>query len=255
MEKKLLEVNEYRKIQIDILDAVAKICNDNNIRYFLAGGTLLGAVRHKGYIPWDDDIDIILLRDDYDKLISILKNQTEFSWLDLIDDEKDGYIYPFAKAVNNKTVAKQSDNLTEHGIWVDIFPYDNLPVDPKKSQKYLNKGYFYRGLILSFLTDFTTDKKGGKLVIKKLVKYFKKFCLKFKNVDTNYVGCVFTPYRTRERFAKEWFKKDVLLEFEGKFYNAPSEYDKVLTQLYGDYMKLPPVEKRTHHSIEAWWID
>lgn len=266
MKKKFLSVEEYRKIQINVLDAIAKLCNDNGINYFLGAGTLLGAVRHKGYIPWDDDIDIILLRSEYEKLVKILKEQNEFDWLGIVDHNNDGYFYTFAKAVDKNTIAKQDDNLTEYGIWVDIFPYDNLPNDEKKSNYFLNKGYYYRSLVMSMTTDFSSDKKGFKILIKKILniyakalgkerilKKYLKLCKKYEGHDCDYVGSLFSPYRTKERFKREWFEKSILMSFEGKQYSCPIGYDKYLTQLYGDYMTLPPEEKRRQHGITAWY--
>ena len=121
---KKIEQNEFREIQMCILDEIQRICKENNLKYSLAYGTLLGAVRHKGYIPWDDDIDICLLREDYEKLIAVLKDKNapgHKEWLTLVDDTCDGYFYPFAKAYDNRTAVKMERHKGEMGIWVDIF--------------------------------------------------------------------------------------------------------------------------------------
>ena len=122
MKAEYLTKEECRNIELNILSAIAKICDDNNLKYFMCGGTMLGAIRHKGFIPWDDDIDIMLLRNDYERLVTILKKQKEYPWLQLLDSTVDGYYYTFAKAIDNTTCAKMEDNVTDHGLWVDIFP-------------------------------------------------------------------------------------------------------------------------------------
>ena len=262
---KYLSKEECRTIEIKILDAISDLCKKNNLKYYMCGGTLLGAVRHKGFIPWDDDIDIMLLRPDYEKLINILKNQKEYSWLSVLDNKTKDYYYTFAKAVDNTTIAKQDDNKTEHGLWVDIFPYDNLPNNENKRKRFIMKGYFYRSIIMSFTTDFTSKdikKKGIKHILKfyslfinkeKFVKKYIKFSKKYSNVkDSNYVGCLFSPYKLKECFEKKWFDNQIEYIFENKKYSGPKEYDKYLSQLYGDYMKLPPLEKRRDHKMNAW---
>ena len=123
-----LSNEEIREIQINLLETIKDICERYNIKYSLAYGTLLGAVRHKGFIPWDDDIDIFLQRPDYERLIDIISNQSEYYWLNVLDvRQKEDYYYPFAKAVDSRTLAKMADNTTPHGIWIDLFPIDHIP--------------------------------------------------------------------------------------------------------------------------------
>lgn len=266
MNKKLSK-QECRECELNILKTIHAICEENKLKYYICGGTLLGAVRHNGFIPWDDDIDIMLFRDDYEKLIKILKNQNKYDWLNVLDSENDGYYYTFAKAVDNRTVAKMEDNLTEHGLWVDIFPYDNLPDNAKKRKKYILKGYFYRSIIMSMTTDFDSNSKIKNRFIKRILKFYsnflnrekfakkyEKFSMKYKNINTKFVGCLFSPYKLRECFNREWFEKRKLFSFENEKFYGPADYDKFLSQLYGNYMELPPVEKQRDHKINAWMV-
>ena len=161
---KLLSRDECKQIQINILNEIATICEINGLQYYLAYGTLLGAIRHEGFIPWDDDIDIYLARNDYDRLAMILKNPQTAKpvWLEYYDGDKEGYYYPFAKAVDNTTIAKMEDNKTQHGIWIDIFPMDNIPNSNKKQEKFVKKGKFLRDLSIAMTTDFSASPSGAK---------------------------------------------------------------------------------------------
>lgn len=265
MKKNFLSKEECRKIQLDILKAIDIICNENNLKYCMCGGTMLGAIRHSGFIPWDDDIDIMLLRKDYNILIDILKKQSKYKWLEVLDYNTNGYFYPFAKAVDNTTIAKQDDNTTEHGIWVDIFPYDNLPNDEKKRNKFILSNYRKRSIILSMTTDFDAKEKIKHKYIKILLKFYssfidkRKFILKYNefgqkynNQDTKYVGCMFSPYKLKECFDREWFNDVKKYKFENDEFYGPLKADEFLRQLYGNYMELPPIEKRRNHKIIAY---
>ena len=266
MKQKILNKEECKEIQLNILKIISKICKKNNLNYFLCGGTLLGAVRHKGFIPWDDDIDICLPRKDYESLLCILKEQKDFKWLSIIDSSTPNYYYTFAKAVDNTTVAKMEDNSTNHGIWVDIFPYDNLPQNEKKRNRFLRKCYFFRGLIMSVTTDFSAKKIKRKylkrimkiitLIIGKnrVLKSYNKTVIKYNDQETEYFGNTFTPYCLNECFKKTWYYSSIELKFEDGSYNCPLNYDEVLKKMYGNYMQLPPINKRREHRIKAWRI-
>ena len=266
MKKEYLTIEEVKQTELDILNAINQICSDNKIEFYLCGGTMLGAIRHKGFIPWDDDIDIFLERKEYEKLIAIIKEKKEYSWLEILDDTNDNYYYPFAKAVDNRTIAKMDDNKTEHGIWVDIFPIDNLPDNSKKRIKLIKKCYFYRALIISMTTDFNMNKKDNKIFIKKFLNLYtsivgknrvynryKKIINKSLNYnDSKYVACLCPTYGINEIFEREkLFEKEKYL-FEGQYYNGTKNYDMYLKSFYGDYMTLPPENKRYMHEITAW---
>lgn len=265
-EKKYLSADEIKKIELQILDEIDKICNEENIYYSICGGTMIGAVRHKGFIPWDDDIDIIMPRNDYNKFIKIMKKKDENYWLDVVDNKKKKYYYPFSKIVDKNTVAKMEDNQTLHGIWVDIFPVDNLPDNEKKRNGIIKKCFFYRAIIIAMTTDFSNYV--GKRKIKKILNLYanifgKENIIKrynnliFKSTlynNSNYVSSYFPTYGKKEIFEKDILLRRELYDFEGKKYWGIKNFDEYLSQLYGDYMKLPPEEKRRTHKISAWRI-
>lgn len=169
--KDIISREESKSIMLSIMDAIDEICKENGITYFITAGTLLGAVRHKGFIPWDDDIDIVLFRDDYDKLLSILKSQNKFSWLGIVGPDKKKYYYPFAKAVDNRTIAKQEDNTSEYGIWVDIFPLNAFPDSLKEQKIFMRNCQNLRAMILSMTTDFAHVQFNKKFLIKSVLKF------------------------------------------------------------------------------------
>lgn len=266
MIKKEISKMNLRKIQLNILKTIHSICEENNITYYICSGTLLGAVRHKGYIPWDDDIDIMLLRDDYEKLIKILKKQEKFRWLGILDHNCKGYYYPFAKAVDNRTVAKMEDNLTDHGIWVDIFPCDNLPDNKIIRYIFVMKNFFKRSVVMSMTTDFSSNQKIRHWFIKKMLNiysktinkqkyaenyynYEKKYCKK----TSNYIGIMFSQYKLKECFDLSLLGKPQLYSFENEKFYGPSKAHEYLEHLYGNYMELPPKNERKDHKIIAWY--
>lgn len=265
MNKQPLNRKQCKDIQVDILNYIDKICKKMNIEYSLAYGTLLGAVRHQGFIPWDDDIDVFLMREDYDKLILKLKQNSNEKYK-IIDDTNGTYYYPFAKIVDMGTIAKMEDNTTEHGIWVDIFPLDNLPDNPIKRWMHLKCCFMYRSVIIAMTTDFRASNLGKKNIKyflnnianiigkQNIIKQYIALIRAYIGQKTEYVGCLSSPYIEREMLERNKLKVMTRMLFEGKEYSAIKEWDYYLRKLYGNYMILPPLEKRRVHSITAWKI-
>ncbi len=265
MKNNIINRDECRQIMIDILKEIDRVCAENGITYTMGGGTLLGAVRHKGFIPWDDDIDIFIQRSQYDKLIELLK-KSHVEWLSLLDSDTDGYYLPFAKAVNNKTMVKKQLSVLPHGIWVDIFPMDNLPDNKFKRYCFIKKCKFYRGLVISMITDFSNHKFGVKFCYKKilqlitcligakmLLKWYVSYTKKYNKTSCESMSITWTPYGT-EYIKKTEMLDIVKLRFENHEFNAISNYDVLLKRTFGDYMQLPPEGKRVNHSVTAWYV-
>lgn len=265
MKRELLSREECKRIQISLLEEIAKICDDNHLAYYLAYGTLLGAVRHKGFIPWDDDIDIFLVRDDYDRLMGILKHKTDGGHLTLLDGDCEGYYYPFAKAIDNRTCAKMEDNVTNHGIWIDIFPLDAVPDDRKECRRFLNRCIVLRAITISMMTDFHSDTLGKKRILKKILnfvavcigreriyKYYAGYINKFDINKEKRAACLSSPYIRKEVMEKDVFLEQAEFSFEGKVFKGPLNYDFYLKSIYGNYMEIPDADKRRTHSITAW---
>lgn len=270
---KNIELKEIQQLELEIMKDVHKFCKENNIRYYLAGGTLLGAIRHKGFIPWDDDIDIIMPRPDYERFIKEYKSKKPYYILTSTHNNSQ-HLYTFSKIFDNRTIKIEKEieysDGNIGGVEIDIFPMDGLPKDIKQSNKYFNnqKNIFkYYSLSVS---KFTKSKNIFKTIPKylvvrvckfigkeKFIKFINKKAEKYNFNDSEYVGCSVVPYYgNRERVLKSNYINKIEVQFESELFYAPEGYDEYLSNLYGDYMKLPPKEKRvTHHDCEVYWKD
>ena len=258
-----LTLSELKKYQLDILDTVAEFCNENDIKYWITGGTLLGAVRHKGYIPWDDDIDICMMRDDYEKFAEKFEGYSDRYKL---------YKREFGKIIDTNTVLYEPD---ESGrklcVNIDVFVNDNTPNDEQLINKIYDTRDYYRRKLIDREQSKNRRVTGvhsmwmyicgifSRLIPEKY--YFKKLeenAKSFREQETGYIADFCGYYYGQPRIAvkKELFGETVMLDFEEKKYSAPQGYDEWLTALYGDYMQLPPPEKRvSHHTFKAYKLE
>lgn len=258
---RLLTIDEIKQTELSILDYIDSVCKQHNIRYYLAYGTLLGAIRHKGFIPWDDDIDIYMLRSDYDRFIKLLSAEKEshYSLLSIYNDSD--YFYEFAKVVDNRTSinANNLKAMRNEGVWVDIFPLDDAPRLLRMSKWFLNCIGACR--ILAVNTTFPSNKYPRLLyplwALSNLIG--PRFFLRISDMiaksgkSSSYVGYMCSMGVSRYFFKKQWCNDVILVDFEGKKYPAFKQYDDYLKYQYGDYMQLPPEDKRVSHPIKAYW--
>lgn len=266
-------LKQLQKAEVEILDCIVHICESNDLNYFLIGGTLLGAVRHKGIIPWDDDIDVAMPRNDYEKFLRIFEtcNANKKFILDTYENNK-LYWAAFAKVRNASTVYQEGelkDYKGNMGVWVDIFPLDNAKSDENSKKQLLQfkMAKFIDKLIRINSFKMTPKKSVAKRALCKCVcilpKKFLFWCEKKvmtlnKDEDSRYFVNIGSRYGLKKQtHLKEKYFPAVELEFEGKMYKAPRDYDYVLRKIYGDdYMELPPVEKRvTHNPIKIKFED
>ncbi len=261
---KQLSIDEIKNKQLHILDEIVKFCDNNNITYFLCGGTLLGAVRHKGYIPWDDDVDLMMPREDYTKLIDTFNHPD----ITLNSTRKlDDYYYPFIKVEDNHTEMDEHAFIGQTrklGVNIDIFPLDNMPADSKPLKLFLNRMYFLRKALKlkrnkksGVLVDDCLRSIGRKLMkpytAKEVIDRINKSATRYNNCSTGYMGIVVWGYGRKELCRAEIFAEKVQVEFEGKKYFAPKGYKEYLTNVYGDYMTLPPKHKQVRpHTFLAY---
>lgn len=259
-----IQFKEMKKIELNILIYFTEVCKENNLRYYLGGGTLLGAVRHKGFIPWDDDIDVMMPRPDFQKLLSLSINNENYN---IIKPGTAGYYYNFAKLVDTRTILEEKgikliDGL---GVYIDIFPLDGMPETPdarKKRFKELNsirkrinntcllKPKFHRNPF-AYLNACRIYNSNKNIDLSSLQKKYLDSALKNSFDDSEFVFAAGGAYGARDIFPGKWFEKEIELQFENLSVKAFNGYDFYLTQLYGDYMTLPPEDKRVtpHHSI------
>lgn len=267
--KKYITPDELKSLLLDLLCEFDSFCKNNGIRYYLIGGTLLGAIRHKGFIPWDDDIDVCVFREDYEKLLSIYKSSNpNYSLISMKSDKK--YYYPFAKLVNTSTVlVEEGQEKNPLGVYLDIFPIDNCPGKTlEEACRNVDKMDFYRWMRNFKIITFDKRRKWYKnliLAVGKIITFpfsrrtiselIERKAIENINLDCQYVGeLVNTAYGYGEVYDKSHFAEGVEVYFEGKKFVAPKDYDYILTSMYKDYMKLPPIEKRiSNHNSKCWY--
>ncbi len=269
-----IELDELRSLQLKVLEQVDKICKEQGLRYSVVGGTMLGAVRHHGYIPWDDDIDIFMPRPDYQKFIEYsIENEIPFGLL--CHQSSDRFYDLYAKAYAKGTLIKEEfanrwDNAC--GVYIDIFPADALGQTFKEAQKTLNSSRFNRELLVAAnWKKFTRSKTRSWYAEpvrfafyllsrfvnpKKLIKKIEKTYIN-KDFDSNaVVGVVCGSYRDKELMPNKYYTEFITVSFEGRELSGLKHYNEYLSKIYGDYMQLPPENKRvTHHSFTPYYID
>jgi lipopolysaccharide cholinephosphotransferase len=264
---KELTLQEMKEIELELLKKFHSFCVENNIRYFISHGTLLGAIRYKGFIPWDDDVDLLVPREDYDRLLSIYQDSERYHLISYENNKE--YFFPFAKFCDMTTrkVETNVDNGVDHGLAIDVFPLDCWDDDLEKAKlevKHQKRNRFYLGLT-------KLEKPDSHHPVKRFVKgiymalyklrgsaYYVEKIIQCANKPeqkgSRYMGCkAWNVYGERDILPAEVFAEAIELEFEGQKFFGPVGYDAFLTSLYGDYLPEPPVEKRkTHHSFKAY---
>lgn len=261
MERKIIELTpeELRRLQLselDILIELDRICRKHHLEYRIDGGTLLGAVRHKGFIPWDDDIDVTMPRAAYVDFCRVCETELGEGFFLQNWDTDPNYRRAFGRLMKKNTRL-----VPEHGEWdkslqgicIDIFPYDYLPDDPEELERIRKLDIQMQRVIYA---PGVVHRPGSpaKRAAFWLYSLYPMERLKRKHAEvlsglngkkTKLVKCfAFTENRKHFGFGSRWFDELIELEFEGRKFLAPKGYDGFLTELYGDYMQLPPVEQR-----------
>lgn len=259
------ELKKLKEVELEILVEFDRICRKHNLKYTLTGGTLLGAIRHNGFIPWDDDIDIDMPRKDYNKFIEIQKKELDDKkyYLDCIETKKDcGMLYAKLKRKNSLYIERSSKREeSEQNIWIDIFPVDSI-----KSNNWLSKLYSIRVYCLKIIMMYKygyIKTHDNKLLFnsvrflsvffnkEKLKNKLKKLVIKYNNTGTNYAALFASVYMTKQIVNKSIYTDFIEHKFENKTFLISKNYEDYLTTVYGDYMKLPPEEERiNHHYVE-----
>ncbi len=269
---KKLSQTDIKIEELKILISFAKYCDEHELTYALAYGTLLGAVRHEGFIPWDDDIDIVMPRPDYSALMELVKSGDFPSNLKVVSTELTGYLPAIAKVVNpnievdsGRTIEGNRENL-----WIDIFPMDGIPNNPM-GQKLL----YLRSKILGTLSIVSTlDWRYKSSFLMRSAAFFfgpiarhssletwaskrlRNLCLQIPYDSSDLVGTIAWGLGTCEIVPRSVYDDLIDIVFEGHSFKAPRDYDRVLSQEYGDgYMQLPPESKRVTHELDAFWTN
>lgn len=259
----LLTDKEVKEVELGILDYLDKVCVENDIQYFLDYGTLLGAIRHKGFIPWDDDIDVCMTRENYIKLCNFFKENETSEYRLLTCDNDIDFPYEIGKLVDSRTKLIETDihSSENMGIWVDIFPKDNIPKNHKLLRGVLFVSFVLR--ILAVYEKFPHHKSKILYPVWFLSRIFGyrfflsinqaliRFSGRFKS--SKYIGNIRDFVSKVYYWEKSFFDCTEYVEFEGRLLPAPKRWDEYLRGLYGDYMVLPPEDKRKKHQFNAFW--
>ena len=263
---KQVTAREARTIMLDILLDVSRFCDENNLTYFLAYGSLIGAVRHKGFIPWDDDIDLLMPRPDYDRFMELYRTKGHYSLQSPMDK---GAVHEWIKISDDRTLKIEAVDYSvckPLGVNIDIFPIDGQPDNMETFRRETDERmrlHHRIEIITRPLKGFPLKGKIATLVyrligVRHYLKKYNQSATKYPYETASYVGYT-NPYPWKlysDRHPKSLFEGRVKVPFEGYEFWAPAGYDTFLRNIYGDYMQLPPVEKQvTHHDHTLYWKD
>lgn len=258
--------SEFKKMTFQMLIAFAELCEREGLRYTLDYGTLLGCVRHNGFIPWDDDIDVSMPRSDYEKFFDLLEKSPELlgkyyrlsSYRNMYTTQK-----PCHNIIDIRTITKSPSRISKYyyPVWIDVFPMDYLPENREEAEntiKTCNK-------LLHLCQVSYNPGSGSFRPLKRLIYSFQLPFLnkRLKRIDsigmsitssksllTNYMS----PYGIKDVSDINYYDEYIYEKFEGSEFRIPKSYDIRLKSVYGDYMKLPPEDKRIPHVTHAFWI-
>ena len=267
--QEVTDIREIQQMELGIMEYIHETCQKIGVKYFLAYGSLIGAVRHKGFIPWDDDMDICMLREDYEKLQDYLIANPDERYEVMSYKNNLNYVYPFMKVQDNQTYLLEEDVRIDSnmGIYVDIFPVDGYEDDSVFKDK-MTRLIKKRQLSCYTFKGITNTKS----LLNSLIRYISVIVFYFTNTN-KYIGGIdelaksrkvddyelvdYLIYKDMHKpvWKREWLEQTIMGVFEGKEFMIPKNYHEILTSDYGDYMQLPPVELRfSHHDFQLWKI-
>lgn len=271
---KELTNQDIKDVSLQILIDIHEFCIENNIRYSLAYGTLIGAIRHKGFIPWDDDVDILMPREDYDRFFKTYKSKN--GYVGSAPQTNDSYMF-FGRVYDTKKTSSKpwrpQGTLENTGVWIDVFPIDVMPDDRLEYERDVrsfirlyDRVHMKRECMISFSEMGGNPLRIAKLAVKKImtmnlnlvsaISSFDKGIEAYAGKNSLYKGFMANNMEVfQERLPSSIYEKFIPAEFEGRQFMILAEYDAYLRNFYGDYMQFPPEEKRvySHSSHKFYW--
>lgn len=262
---KELTTEELKEVQLNILDYVDAFCRKHNIEYTIAFGTLLGAARHGGFIPWDDDIDIQLLRSEYDKLTQLWNEKKNDHPFELVNIESGNNMgYPFGKIHDPRTITLV-DNVERTGVFIDVFPIDYVlnEADCQNRSNVINNLCKERMALFSWMRVKESNMPFYKKIIAflhKPRKSYEEIAFEISEISkkvsnkTDFVFDLINGRYSKNIIPSSVYDNYIDIRFEDRVYRSIKDIDTFLTLTYGDWRTPPPVEKRvTHHAFKAYW--
>lgn len=265
---KKIKDDELKQLELNIFKKVIEICERHNLRYIVDYGSLIGIIRHGGFIPWDDDIDISMPRPDYEVFKqAFVKEVSPDSEYELRTGMKNRIALPYIQVVNKNTITvkKGRREAFAQSVWVDVFPIDGAGNEKKDLEQIYEKYWDYIDVSRKIIGRDKPFLNPAKQIKQFYWHYIRRHSLKqiiaeaertmqtFDFESSGQIFCFPTIYGTKEKNAKKYYEDRIEMSFEGIPCKIPREYDEKLRGIYGDYMRFPPEEKRTGHDYTAWW--
>lgn len=264
-----ISVNDVKKIEINILHTFVKFCDEHDLKYFLAGGTLIGAVRHQGFVPWDDDIDVSMPRPDFEKFRALTADGKlgQYEIRSTIHTPE-LHVRPFDRIVDTRYMTKVKVDQKFIPPWIDVHALDGLPTDLEENKKHWDIAAHYKYWNLRTRIPLSMEKnklkrlakyvyfaparwKGPLYYANKLTEYGKKYGF----YESEYIAAYVAGYGRKERMPRYYFTDGTeRMWFEGILCSVPPHYDLVLKHMYQSYMTLPSAGKRVSHIVRAWKV-